>query len=343
MKLVLHQGVATIDHIPASVKTENHWVDAFLPLLVSLPKEMTFSTPLQFKGVSKPRAAMGERVFRCLWLVWMSSHVSDDYYPQDPEQTSNFEMAPGATWRDVPVVKKYVNTRLKNVFDPEFLVLLWSKQLENYDANDRALLPTYPKDLYNRPFRPEDVRDVVRQLQFSNPRKKTIHAPALLALVDDPFGYEVLETVYELLTGPKHALRPRIEAFKRKHPETTKNWKVGFYFVGMTETQIRPECLLGAYLLSRFFYLPPRDIFAMYGLLEPSVLDFIETLSRETASKDTLRMLDVDPKTMKPVYTPQHFWFADKNVVRAYLLKIKKPNYYPFLEDTMRLFACKEL
>jgi len=341
MKLVVHRGVATIDHIPASVKTENHWVDAFLPLLVSMPKEMTFSTTLQFKGVSKARAIMGERVFRCLWLVWMSSHVSDDYYPQDPEQTSNFEMKPGTTWRDVPVVKKYVNTRLKNVFDPEFLVLLWSKQLENFDANDRALLPTYPKDLYNRPFRPEDVRDVVRQLQFSS-KTTRVDAPALFALVDDPFGYEVLETVYGMLTGPRHALRPQIEAFKKKHPETEK-WKMGFFFAGMSEILLRPECLLSAYLLSRFFYLPPRDIFALYGLLEPSVLDFIETLSRETAFKDTLRMLDVDPKTMKPVYTPQHFWFADKKVVRAYLQKIKKPNYYRFLEDTMRLFACKEL
>jgi hypothetical protein len=328
-----------IHNIPSSVKTVDDWVDVLLPRLVSLPKDFSFSTPLEFPKLSKARAAMGERVFRCLWLVWMSKEITQDYYPEDPEQTINFELEKGkTTWNDISVVKKYVNTRLKNVFDPEFLVLLWSKQLENFDSNDMALLPTYPKDFYNRPFRPHEIRDVVRQLQFSN-SSKSIQAPALLALVEDPFGYQVLETVYTLLTVPKQEMRGRLEQFKKQHPPT-QPWKVGFHFMGMSEPLLRPECLLTEYLLSRFFYIPPRHILNLFSIDDPTQY-FLEKLQRDTAPKHPLYVLDMDPKTMKTVKKPQYFWFHDKKTVRAYAHKVGKPNYFLFLEDMNQLFKCK--
>lgn len=344
MRITTTASEVTVTGIPASVKTVDDWVDLFVGTFSGIP----FSTPIRFPKLPKPRAVLGERVLRCLSLISQGGLVTPEFYPEDPEQVVNTELPAGSTWSTVPVVRRYVNARLHNVFDPEYLVLLWSKQLENFDSNDMALLPTYPKDLYNRPFRPDEVRDVVAQLRFrwsleqSKMRLETA-SPALAALVDDPFGYRVLETVYEMLIagGDRAKVAKTLQDFKKRHPQTAK-WRTGFLFMGMTETMVRAECLLTEFFLSKFFYLPSAEILDLFAIDRPTQY-FLAKIARDlTSSKDLLATLDLDPKTMKAVYKPQPFWYFDKARVKKYVEGVNKPNYVLFLEELNRLFFCKK-
>lgn len=341
---VASSGALTVTGVPSSVKTPDDWTDLFLAHWPTL-KHTLFSTPVSFPTLAQSRARLGDNVLRCLLLVIQGTTLTPDFYPEDPEQVVNVALPPNSTWATVPILRKYVNARLKNVFDPEYLVLLWSKQLENFDVNDSALLPTYPKDLYNRPFRPPEIRDVVFQLRFrwqvENVQKTLeVASPSIAALVDDPFGYEVLETVYEILTTTdKLAV---LQNFKTRYPQT-QEWRTGFLFMGMTEPLLRPECLLTEFLLSKFFYLPPGNILDIFAIDLPTQY-FLAKIRNDLFRRDepsSLTTLDLDPKTMAPVEKPQQFWFFDKQVIKRYLESVGKPNYFLFLEQLNRLFRCK--
>lgn len=353
MKLVVSkkENVVMVSGIPSSVETEDDWLNAFLPFRKTMMEIPHFSVILKFPKLSKLRSAMGEKVFRCLWLVLQGLGMTPDFYPEDPDQVMNVSVAPGVTWKTVPVLRRYINPRLKTVLDPEYLVLLWSKQLENYDENDRALLPTYPKDLYNRPFRPEEIRDVVHQVRFlwslqREPPEKTQYAsPALFALVDDPLGYRVLNTAYAMLESTtSEQKRALLAHFKKENPHTAE-WKTGFLFVGMKEPLIRPECLLTEYFLSRFFYLPSPRILDLLGIDAPtqSFLEKMKSYCMLHHRRFYLTAFDLDPKTMKQIYSVQPTWYFDKAQIKKYLQEKKKPNYYLFLEEMMKMFLCKRL
>ena len=345
-------SVILITGVPSTVITADDWTDAFLALADAIRQIPAFSVAISFPRLSKVRASMGERVLRCLWLVLRGREITPEFFPEDPEQVLNVTVPQGTTWKTVPALRKYVNPRLKTVFDPEFLVILWSKQLENFDQNDTALLPTYPKDYYNRPFRPDEIRDVVHQLRFrwalegQDPQKIKGASPALFALVDDPFGYQVLETVYKVLVEKKTPAQKRqaILHFKQRHPKSA-NWNTAFLFVGMSEPLIRPECLLAEFLLSRFFYLPESSIFRLLYDFDASILDSTQKFKDDffkKHGKTYLGVLDLDPKTMKQFYSPQQPLYFDKKAVKKYLQEARIPHFnVPLLEGIMKFFLCK--
>jgi len=352
MRFVKQSNGYEITDIPKSTKTVDAWIDVFLESLSGIPKDMTVSTPLSFKGVSTEAARkVGVRVFRCLLLVMDGTKVTPEFYPEDPEQVINTVLQGNPTWKDVSPLRRYVNTRLKDVFDPEYLVIMWSKQLENYDANDVALIPSFPKDLYNRYFTPEEIRAVCDQLLFrwevenvrdGNHRLETA-APALFHLVYDPLGYKVLETSYRMLTMPDKSLPNMMEVireFKNKHPVAAA-WKIGFQFVGMPEMVVRPECLLAGFLMHKLFYVPNRmEQFHMSPRDHHLFLVLKEVLWANAGTK-LFRLYDIDPRTMKTITTPVEPLFFDKAKVRDFLRKQKRPDFIAAMEGLHSLISCK--
>ena len=353
MNITLDHPFVTITGVDASIVTAEDWIDAFLGHVDAIKNNISlFSVAFRFPTLSKDRAVLGEKVFRCLWIVLRGQFLSPEYFPQDPEQVVNVSLAPGTTWETVSPLRRYINVRLKVVFDPEFLVLLWSKQLENFDPNRRALLPSYPKDYYNRLFRPEEIRDVVHQLRFrwslegTNPQKVSDASPALFALVDDRFGYLLLETVYDLLVHkPTRAQKlEALEQFRRHHPHTMA-WKTSFKFTGMKETEVRPECLLTEFFLSRFFYIPDTKTLKKLGADDTMIriLDKMKDDFKQKHSPFYLATLDLDPTTMKPVYVPQQSFYFDHQSVKTYLGRKRKPQYFIQLETMMTLLRCRRM
>ena len=350
MKISVTSHTVTITEVGSSITTEDHWMEAYLKHAGTIATIPFFSIPLRFPKLSKNRAVIAEKVLLCLWLVLRGQLVTPEFYPEDPEQVLNVSLTPGTTWRNVPAVRRYINPRLKMVLDPEFLVLSWSKQLENFDPNRGALMPSYPKDFYNRPFRPDEIRDVVHQLRFrwslegSSAQKISDASPALFALVDDRFGYQVLEIVYDLLVNQTTRVQKleAIRQFKQHHPQTM-SWKTSFKFTGMSETEVRPECLLLEFFLSRFFYIPETKRLKKLGA-DTAMVRHFEKMKDDFMQEDWpfyLETLDLDPKTMKPIYVPQQSFYFDQTKVKKYFQKIHKPQYFIYLEGMMVLLRCR--
>lgn len=360
MRFVKKSNGYEITGVPKNTKTVDAWMDAFLACLPDIPKDMTVSTPLSIqdgpfsiKGASNQATKVGIRVLRCLLLVMDGAKVTPEFYPEDPEQVINAVLQGNPTWKDVSPLRRYVNTRLKDVFDPEYLVIMWSKQLENYDANDGALLPSFPKDLYNRYFMPEEIRAVCDQLLFrwevenvrDGKQRLEIAAPALFHLVYDPLGYEVLETSYRMLTMPDKSRSKRMEvvrAFKRKHP-VAAGWKVGFKFVGMPEMVVRPECLLAGFLMHKLFYIPSTSIMERFVMSphDRHLFLLVKAILWSNAGKKLFQQYDIDPRTMKTFTTAMEPLFFDKTKVREFLQKQRRPDFIHVMEGLHNLISCK--
>jgi hypothetical protein len=54
-----------------------------------------------------------------------------------------------------------------------------------------------------------------------------------------------------------------------------------------------------------------------------------------------LQTLDLDPKTMKPIYVPQQSFYFDQTKVKKYFQTARKPQYFSYLEGMMLLLRCR--
>lgn len=288
-------------------------------------------------------------------------------FPDDPEDVVNLPFDHPLEWDDVPPLRRYSNKRLGGVYDPEWLVIYWSRQLENHDANNNALLPSYPRDLMNRLFYPEEVREVCDLLQF---RWKLEHqtqdlkkaSPALFSLVYDPVGFDTLSTVYRALllyqADPDHhkpstkpAIRAILEDLVSRHPRMFAGLRSGFFFSGMKDPVYRPECVLNHFLLRRLYFLHPMDIDPMSGdnlfHLDQHALVFLENRVRQhifAANQGAyIIQYDLHPKTMKSMPKTVHFSWFYKSAVDGTLVLARKAGYIRLLDEVSKALLCQNI
>jgi len=349
------KGTVRLSLLPVSSLTSlSQWADWFSTHSTWVP-DLHISDTLVFSRPLRPEQKdMAYRTYVCWLLVLQKQHfATTEFFPEEPEDVVNILVKNNA-WKAVPLLRTYLNPRLQLRMDPEYLMIYWCKSLENFDTNNTALLPSYPKDLFNRPFTPREIRDVCLQVDVFRQQQRLLPlsqcAPFFSSLVSDPFGLEVLQTVFNMLTAreDKDSFRMKriLEQFLNRFPTKTKDWRFGFHFLGMASVQYRPECLLTEYLLSGFFFFPTSSVLKTQFALDDATLRLIEQMKndlyREAVKGSILYQYDWDPKTKKNVRVPIRFLFFDKTAVQRYVVRLKKPRYFLFFEQLMQRMRCKE-
>lgn len=304
-------------------------------------------------------------------MVYLSAETSS-YFPQDVEDSSNFYHDTYANWGEVPCYRRYVNHRMRIIADPEFLLIYWSKGFENFDVNNNALLPAYPKSVTNIYFTPAEIRHVCELMLFEwtvhgcrndpvplSDRKKALTRfktsfPLLYDLVFTADGFRILETIHAItsLTDKddvqsketrqkcRTLFRDMLEAIKEQPLKTHMRThdKIAVHFMGMPNPRVLSNCILTMFFTYAFFYLPADNIYDLHA----SVLDYCR---RVTARYDMLYPTEIyredyDPGKKALVLSPVTFRFYRKIYVDRINTFFKKPNYSNFfLTLTPRLLC----
>jgi hypothetical protein len=259
--------------------------------------------PIVFVGghaLSEKNKNRLQQIIRCGLLVIRNAPV----YKRDDnalnEDLINFSLSPAvpghdALWSDEPVFRCYYNAEKKLIADPEFLVLSWSKNLENFDTQNNALLPGLPRNpMTNSLLSYREVRVAIEEMllewQLTGRRynKKILKtrddalkclmeaAPLLYLLMYDQDGVRIFRCAYEMQRlldadpDPRQSVETRraclnlyndmletiVDPQLKNH--LLQHNRMALEFDGIVEPLIKTGCLLTNFATYYFFYLPPR-------------------------------------------------------------------------------------
>jgi hypothetical protein len=325
-------------------------------LIETIPAEIAMSfflKAVEVIGTSKKTEV--EQIVRCFLLVQNSHTTSAVRERWTMEEYVNFQLKAGqTTWQQIPVFLRYQNKRLGLIADPEFLIIKWSKGFENFDANNNALLPAYPSDFSNRLLTVEEIQDVLEmwiyKKMFMEEQNKTRlvvmkllkeMAPVLYDFVYEPFGREVLRTVYDMhqliAMDPLQGIDTRLQLVEMYQPIFRRllnpyATRVGFKFAGFDHPMFRPELIMTVYILERYVYQPYTDRQEMSNFLGRAeyycgreLKIFTNTILREfeimlPGPDKTFTRIDFDPKTRTDVIVPVHFRFFRRKSIYVLIL-----------------------
>jgi hypothetical protein len=305
-----------------------------------------------------------EKIVRCFLLVQNSHTTSAIRERWSMEEYVNFQLKAGqTTWQQIPVFLRYQNKRLGLIADPEFLIIKWSKNFENYDFHNAALIPSYPSDFNNNWLTLDEIQAVLEmwmyKKMFMEQQNKTRiwalnllkqMAPVLYDFVYKPFGRIVLQTVYEMqnliATDPDQGISTRLQLVKMYTPifeQFTSKFAthVGFKFIAFKHPMFRPELIMTVFILERYVYQPYTDrkqmadflLVAEYDLPGIELEKYTDTIllcfeNMKPKSDKTFTRIDFDPKTLKDVIVPVHFqFFPKKNMCYSKIIAFQQVLY----------------
>jgi hypothetical protein len=304
----------TIESLPKSIGGEKQWEKYMTTLFVeALIKFENRSMLLQSTGlpivlITKNRFDEKKRnrlqqIIRCGLLVLRNEGVRKKDTLID-ENLINFNVMSNSIWKDVPVYMCYYNPEEHLLADPEFLLLFWSTNLENYDTQQMALLPSLPRNpMSNLVLSPLKVREVLEQIvlewqitgrRFNKrvipTREKALGClseatPLLYALVYDEDGSQIFQCAYDIqvyLDRPSqesweiqkdYCQRRYVEMFGQLRDtglkaHLLKHNRLAVESGGMLHPMIKSGCLLTNYATYLFLYFPPRP--RLEKMLDPA-------------------------------------------------------------------------
>ena len=142
------------------------WIRVLSPLYTFETEDLSRRIVIQHPVDDWPRKDM-DKILQCLVLT-RSDHTRsllrstlDLATLVAPEDVVNQILPSTTTWHDVHPLRRFFLPRLTTYFDPEYMILAWMVQMENYDGNCRALIPAYPKTIYNVRLLPREIQQVV--------------------------------------------------------------------------------------------------------------------------------------------------------------------------------------
>lgn len=236
---------------------------------------------------SKKKACL-EKIIRCALLVCRRASMGKEIINED---LINFD-AQSDTWDHVPVFRCYYNPEINLIADPEFLLLSWSKGLENFDTQQMSLLPALPRNpMTNVLLSPGQVRDVTEEVLLEwqivgdratknvcKTRKQALHnlseaTPLLHALVYNHDGFLIYQCAYNIQKTLdknlpfeetcRQCLLLYTTMIEKLQDEVLKDHlrvhnKLAVESAGMPHPIIKTGCLLTNYATYLFLYFPRR-------------------------------------------------------------------------------------
>jgi len=260
----------------------------------------------------------------------------------------NFENV--ANWSLVHPLRRFQSKKHEIIFDPEFLVMTWSKLFETFDSEQNVLLPSYPLDIISHALMdPQEIKQVVeillmerqilglRNSSLTMTRGEALEhfrrtSPVLYQLLYTEDGFKVLNALHEISTllakDPVqssdtqakckiliqrlvHSIRdPALKQHMQLHN------RCFVFSTGMPYPMIKAGCLLTNYLTFYFFYFPEENIY----FVDDYFLDEIQKVRTEyQQSVGTALALDLNAVTKKLEYMPikpSFFWKDEFEIAR---------------------------
>jgi hypothetical protein len=294
----------TIGTLPKSIGGEKQWEKYMITLFVeALLKFENRSLLLQStglpivlitnSGMEEKKKNRLQQIIRCGLLVLRNEEVRKKDTLID-ENLINFNVTSNSIWKDVPVYMCYYNPEEHLLADPEFLLLFWSTNLENFDPQQMALLPSLPRNpMSNSLLSPLKVREVLEQIvlewqitgrRFNKTviptREKALQClseatPLLYRLVYDEDGSRIFQCAYDIQVyldrlspesweTQKNYCQTRYEEMFRQlrdkglKAHLLKHNRLAVESAGMSHPMIKSGCLLTNYATYLFLYFPPR-------------------------------------------------------------------------------------
>jgi len=269
---------------------------ALLSSAMGLPMVLVGGSSLSVKNRNRL-----QQIIRCGLLVIRNSplykSIDEDALNED---FINFSLPPAepgrdALWSEEPVFRCYFNPSKRIIADPEFLVLLWTKNLENFDTQNTALLPGLPRNpMTNTLMSYQEVREAIEEMllewQITGRRhNRTIlktrddalrclaeASPLLYLLIYDEDGAKIFRCAYKMQVlldadpDPRQSPQTRRACLQlyTNMMETIRNPllkahlvrhnRIAVEFEGIVEPLLKTGCLLTNFATHYFFYLPPR-------------------------------------------------------------------------------------
>jgi hypothetical protein len=280
--------------------------------------------------------------------------MSRNYYPQTAQIATNMQ-EDVQEWKDVPLLRKYHNDRLSILADPEFLIIYWCKNFENFDSNQNCLLPSYPKSIFGSNFTPLEIKTVCERMIFywmindqiseTESRKRFQELiPFLHDLVFTEDGFRILKYSFDLIND--NAVKysellvnirdTKLKLFLKEHD------RIGVFSQGMPKPVIKTGCVLGLFLTFSYYYLP--HTMEIYHV-DTNVVNYFQRVTekyhQELLNKSRVFYeFDYDYKLKKTIKKPIYFRFYCKDRISKINLFLGKPGYTTFLNTLQPILWC---
>lgn len=316
-----------------------------------------------------------EHAIQCFYLVTKFYSVKmDSLFPSQVQDASNFQQQlANLSWGKIPYYQKYVNASLNIISDPEFMLIYFSKLLESFDSNCRALLPSYPKTILNQILPPNEIKEicymVLLEWQIKGKRGNTkplskpqalevfkTSFPSLYYLVLTRDGFHILTCAYHILTIIKKDENQSLETRKKclniyhqcintiADSKLAAHFKkinrIGVFFTGMPNARVNPGCLLSMHLLYFFYYFPQENVY----LVDATVQNYMKKIKREYYQRfpTNIYQYDVDKHShkIKKQFTSD---YLAKEYVRQINAYLGHPNYNLFLDSLVERIYCNTM